>query len=210
MKTEGTVFERTYKDYLEQLKGLSFESIAQKLGAKIEGQTLKIQLFNMEYAVSSQCIADPWGKKPSYDICVILCKYLLLCPDESPKKYDWVSFRDLKDSGPLINYFTQDVERSIASQFSGKIDDLKKASDLIGAYPSAIDVKYDISLLFNALPKIPVMMLYNDTDDEFSATCSVLFEQRVEAYLDAECIAMLGRHLFNRLKMACHIMPHAT
>jgi hypothetical protein len=49
---------------------------------------------------------------------------------------------------------------------------------------------------------IPVMMLYNDKDEEFSATCSVLFGRRPEKYLDAECIAMLSWQLLSRLRKA--------
>ncbi|CAN2041866.1 hypothetical protein GMMP15_50054 [Candidatus Magnetomoraceae bacterium gMMP-15] len=45
-------------------------------------------------------------------------------------------------------------------------------------------------------------MLFNDADDEFEAKCSVLFERRAEKYLDLECLAMLGRHLFTCLKKA--------
>jgi len=45
-------------------------------------------------------------------------------------------------------------------------------------------------------------MLFNDADDEFSATCSVLFEQRAENYLDPECLAMVGRRLCTNLKNA--------
>jgi len=43
-------------------------------------------------------------------------------------------------------------------------------------------------------------MLYNDADDEFPATCSVLFERRAERYLDPECLAMVGALLFASLK----------
>jgi len=39
---------------------------------------------------------------------------------------------------------------------------------------------------------IPNIMLFNDKDDEFLAKCTVLFESRVEKYLDAECRAMIG------------------
>jgi len=202
MQTEETVFERTYKNYLEQLKGITFESTAPKLGAKIDGDVIKIQLFKSDYKVSVEKITGPSGEKPTYDICVLLSKYLLLCPDESPKNYDWVSFRNLKDSGPLINYSTNEVERAIASYFSEKINDLKKASNLLGGYPPALVVDYDFSIQFDALPMIPVMMLYNDMDEEFSAKCSVLFESRAEKYLDAECIAMLGWQLFFRLRKA--------
>jgi len=202
MQTEETVFERTYKNYLAQLRGISFESIAPKLGAKIEANALKIPLFKSDYEVSVEKITGPSGEKPTHDICVILSKYLLLCPDKSPKNNDWVSFRNFKDSGPLINYFTNDVERPIASYFSEKLDDLKKASSILGGYPPVLDVKYDLSIQFDALPMIPVIMLYNDMDEEFSAKCSVLFESRAEKYLDAECIAMLGWRLFSRLRKA--------
>ena len=202
MQTKETVFEKTYRNYLAQLGEISFESIAHDLGAKIEGSRIKIPLFINEYALSSEAITDPSGKKPAHDICVILCKYVLLCPHIPPEEHNWVSFRNFKDSGPLISYFTNDVERAIGSYFSGRLNDLKKASDILGGYPADLEVKYDLAVGFDALPKIPVIMLYNDVDEEFSAKCSVLFESRAEKYLDAECIAMIGWQLFSHLKKA--------
>ncbi|MBF0224895.1 MAG: DUF3786 domain-containing protein [Desulfobacterales bacterium] len=202
MQTKETVFEKTYKNYLEQLRSISFESISQKLGVKIKGNTIKIPLYKSDYEVSFEKITSASGEKPTHDICVILSKYILLCPDKPPKNNDWVSFRNFKDSGPLITYFKNDVECTIASYFSEKLDDLKKASNLLGGYPPVLDVKYDFSIQFDALPMIPVIMLYNDRDEEFPAQCSVLFESRAEKYLDAECIAMLGRQLFSRLKIS--------
>lgn len=202
MQTEETVFEKTYQNYLEQLREISFKSIARDLGAKIEGNQITIPLFTNEYEVSVEGIADPQGQKPPHDICVILCKYILRCPDTPPKEQGWVSFRNFKDSGPLIGYFTHDVEHAISACFSGRLNDLKKASDALGGYPAGLEVKYDLAVQFDALPKIPVMMLYNDEDEEFSATCSILFEARAEKYLDAECIAMIGWQLFSHLKKA--------
>lgn len=134
------------------------------------------------------------------DICVILCKYILLCPQIPPKGQDWVSFRDLKDSGPLTSYFVNDVERAIATQFNGRLCDMQNASRTLKGYSPGIEVSYDLSIQFDALPKVPVVMLFNDADDEFSATCSVLFEKRAENYLDPECLAMVGRCLFTYLK----------
>ena len=113
MQAKETVFEKTYQNYLQQLKIISFESIADNLGVKTEGNRIKIPLFLTEYAVSSEGIADPAGKKPTHDICVILCKYILRCPGIPPKERAWVSFKDFKDSGPLINYFTNSVERAM-------------------------------------------------------------------------------------------------
>jgi hypothetical protein len=53
---------------------------------------------------------------------------------------------------------------------------------------------------FTALPKIPVLMLFNDADEEFHAQCAVLFERRAENYLDMECLAMVGMLRFEYLK----------
>ena len=202
METEETVFEKNYKDYLAQIENISLKSIALNLGGKVQGCVIEIPLFGENYEVSSAGIIGPAGKTPTYDICVILSKYLLLCPDEPPKQDEWVSFRDLKDSGPLINYFSNDVENSIAAYFKGKLDGLRKASKALSGYPPDLDVRYDIAMQFDALPRIPVIIFFNDADEEFSEKCSVLFEKRAERYLDAECIAMLGREFFRHLKRA--------
>ncbi|MBW1738733.1 MAG: DUF3786 domain-containing protein [Deltaproteobacteria bacterium] len=128
--------------------------------------------------------------------------YLLLCPDIFPKEKEWVSFRGLKDSGPLTKYFANDVERAISTYFTGRLGEMEEASKILGGYTPAIEVTYDLSMQFDALPQVPVIMLYNDADDEFPAKCSILFERRAENYLDAECIAMVGRLLFTYLKKA--------
>jgi len=124
------------------------------------------------------------------DICVILCKYILLCPQIPPKEKDWVSFRDLKDSGPLTSYFANDVERAIAVHFNGRLSDMKNAGRTLKGYSPDIEVSYDLSMQFDALPKVPVVMLFNDADDEFPAKCAVLFETRAENYLDSECLPL--------------------
>jgi hypothetical protein len=93
-----------------------------------------------------------------------------------------------------------EVERAIGSCFSGGLDELMNASRRLGGYAPAIDVKNDFAVQFDALPRVPVIMLYNDADEEFPAKCTILFESRAEKYLDAECIAMLGSQLFRQLK----------
>lgn len=202
MEGEETVFDRNYEDYLAQLENIPIESIAPNLGGKVENGVIKIPLFGIDYDVSVSGITDPYGNKPTYDVCVVLSKYLLLCPEAPQRCAEWVSFRDLKDSGPLTNYFNNDVERSIASYFKGNIEGLKKSGKSISGYRPNLDVNYDFTMQFDALPKIPAILLFNDADEEFSAKCSVLFERRAEKYLDAECIAMLGWQLFNHLRKA--------
>ena len=78
MTSKNSVFEKTYKDYIAQVAGIDFKSIEQKLGVQVEGNEIIIPLFGRPHKVSENGITDPSGKQPSLDICVILCKYLLL------------------------------------------------------------------------------------------------------------------------------------
>jgi len=202
MTNKENVFKKTYEKYLAQVDGIAFNLVKQKLGAEAEKNKIIIPLFGKPYEISAAGISDPGGKQPMFDICVILCKYILLCPQISPKGKDWVSFRDLKDSGPLTSYFVNDVEQAIATQFNGRLGDMKNACRTLKGYSQDIEVSYDLSMQFGALPKVPVVMLFNDADDEFSASCSVLFQRRAENYLDPECLAMVGRCLFTYLEKA--------
>jgi hypothetical protein len=55
-------------------------------------------------------------------------------------------------------------------------------------------------MILYPLPKVPVLLLFDDVDEEFPAQCKVLFERRAEHYLDPECLAIIGRLLNNFLK----------
>jgi hypothetical protein len=118
-----------------------------------------------------------------------------MCPEILPPGRQWVNFRDLKDSGPLTVYFRDNAEKVIVDRFSGNTEILKSCMTSLNGYVPDLDVTYDLVMAVDALPKIPLVLLFNDADDTFPAECSILFEQTVESYLDAECIAMLGAQL---------------
>ena len=210
------MFEQTYKYYLKQISEINLESVAGKLGARYEDNTLKVRFFQSEYTISAQGIIDASGKKPSHDICVILSKYILLCPanrperqskiqldsqlDSQPDSQEWVSYRNFKNSAPLHHYFNKEVEGAITALVANQLSFLDKASKLLGGSLSSLRISYDFAALFNALPKVPLILLYNTPDEEFPADCFILFQAQCEQYLDCESIAMLGRQLYISLK----------
>jgi hypothetical protein len=200
MNGKSTVFEKTYRDYLAQISRIKLKSTEERLGIRVVDQAAEVPLYNDPYRVSKAGIVDQSGQRPAFDVCVILCKYLLLCPSGMPTESEWVTYRGLKDGGPLTTYFLNDVERPIAREYSKRLEVLARVAKPLGGYRPKIELSCDLSLQFDALPRVPVLMVYNDADDEFPATCSVLFEKRAEHYLDAECLAILGRLLHTKLK----------
>ncbi len=199
---KSSVFEETYNNYLAQIAELDFKKIADQLGAEMAGDELVIPFFGKPHRISAAGITAPSGSRPNFSVCVVLFKYLLLCPDHDPIENDWVSFKDFKDSAPFSGAFVNYTEAPLAKYFSGRLKDLEAACRGIHGHPPVAKFSYDLCMQFKALPKIPILMLFNDADDEFSAHCMVLFERRAENYLDMECLAMVGMLLFEYLKPA--------
>jgi len=51
----------------------------------------------------------------------------------------------------------------------------------------------------DALPRISLLLLYNDCDEEFPAQCTVLFQKHAEFYLDPESLVMTSAGLAKQL-----------
>lgn len=192
MKNKSPVFEQHYEFYLGQIQNLSLVDIAENLGVKFADDGMTLPFLGKNYKISHEGILDQSGKRPSYAMCVLFFKYLLTSPKTIYSETPWSSYKDFLDAGPLIGFFSNDVEKTIVTYFTGKTRDLKKACESLGGKEEQMDIAYDLAMQLTALPKIPMLLLFNDADDEFPGRCSVLFRKNVENYLDMESVAILG------------------
>ena len=197
---KASVFKETYQSYLDQIGQIDLDSIAEKLGGRVEKDEMVISFFGQPYRISSRGITDPFGKQPPMGISVVLCKYLLLCPDIPSLDKEWVSYRDFKNTAPLVHSFINHTERPIVQNYSNRLKDLVAACEKLGGRDPGLNLNYQLIMILYPLPKVPLLLLFDDVDEEFPAQCKVLFERRAEHYLDPECLAIIGRLLNNFLK----------
>jgi hypothetical protein len=197
---QSKAFAETYAYYVKQIAALDLSALAPRLGAKVNRGTIMVSFFGRPFTIGPRGISGPSGRRPSFDTCIVLFKYVLLSPSRQPEGAVWSAFRDFKDSGPLTAFFVNDVERRIADHFAGRPQALASAGQNIGGRPPALDLTYDVCLQFEPLARVPLLLLFNDRDEEFPAQSSVLFEKRAQHYLDAECLAILGGLLYAQLK----------
>jgi hypothetical protein len=203
MEKLNPVFENNYKGYLEALTGLDLSIRCSILDISFDEdrKTVEIPFFGNIYRVARDNVVNADGKRPDYGICVILLKYLLMCPRQIPIEDDWISYRDFKDSGLSLDVsFSDHARRAITDQYSGQKGALENATVALGGTLLESDYPYDVAAMFRVLPRVPVLLLFNDVDDEFPAKTSILFERRAERFLDVECLAMVGGYLFDKLK----------
>ena len=197
---KAAVFEETYHEYLEQIATLDLPKLQDILGIDIQGDEAVIPLYHTRYRVSSSGIVDEKGKKPRLSVCVILCKYLLMCPEAIPAASGLATFKDFKDAGPLIQFFDNTVQGDVARSFGGNVAALEDACTRLGGTPVEDDWSYQVKYCFSGLPRVPVYFLFNDEEEGFPAQCTMLFERRAEAFLDMESVAMLAGSLTSMLR----------
>lgn len=193
------VFDETYRRYLKEIQQIDFLAKAEALGVTIDNNSLKIPLYDKIYRFGADGIVVDEQEVLTPAVQVMICKYILTCPQQIPAmKYTLMTYREFKDAGPLISYFTTNTNKTIESTFSGNLEGLKKRGQDIGGKPLDSDI-YDLSMEFLAFPRVPVVVNFNDRDDLFSATCSVLYRSSAAYFLDMECLAMTGTLLTGKL-----------
>lgn len=86
----------------------------------------------------------------------------------------------MKGAGVLTSAFTENTQKIINTAFAGHLQSLKNASATLGG-----EIKnhpgYDLSILFHALPRIPIVLHFNDAELGFqlSAPSSVTETPRI-------------------------------
>ena len=191
---KAEVFEVTYHKYLEQIADIDFLSRAGILGARMIDGTLEIPFYGEPHRVSTAGVFDATGQRATFAVSVLLCCYILQCPEAEPEPGEWVTYREFKDAGPLTSYFTTNTNKIIETTFAGQIDMLRSACRKMGG--SAIKAPaFDVAFMFQMLPRVPVFFRFNDQDDMFPAQTSILFRHSAEKHIDMECLAIGGTYL---------------
>lgn len=194
------VFDGIYEEYLRQIASLDMAATGERLGLALDGEFLLVPFFGISHRVSAKAMVDAKNRRPIHSVCVILAKYLIMCPKEEPPGSEWITYREFKDASPFVGGFQTHAEKSIAESFSGKLPQLAAAARVLAGETLETEVRADLSIRFQALPKVPMLMLFNDRDEDFPAQCTLLFERRAQHYLDMECLAMTGWVLASLLK----------
>jgi hypothetical protein len=189
---KAPIFQQIYRDYLKQLSRVDLQTIADRSAVEIEGDSILIPLFNQLYKISPRGIMDSSGEEPPHAIKVVLCQYLLHTPIVEPEGEDWVSYKDFKDASPFVEGFQNNTEKVITKNFAGKLEVLRRACVQLGGRDPGLGWGYQLSMKFDPLPHVPILLLFNDADEEFQAQCLLLFERRAEKFLDMESLAILA------------------
>lgn len=201
MSQRAPVFAKIINDYLAQIAGIDDRGhVCSALGISAGDDGYRIPFFQRTYTVGPDRIVDEKGKILNHTVSVILCKYLLLCPRQPSNDCSLATYKDFKDAAPYVGGFRNTVEVPIARYFENNLQELERRCRYLGGETFDTEVSCQLAMKFQALPKVPVILLFNDADEEFPAQAMLLLQKNASSYLDMECLAMVGGVVAHRLQ----------
>lgn len=194
----GDNYDLVYDNLLKRLGDINLSTTVPRLGGYEEENHLFMTFLGRPIQVSRQGLRGARGEEPDVSTRIVLCHYLLR-GGQGKISGEWVSYRDFKDSGFFIANLQANVEERVARYFSGRLEDLEKAAMRLHGKTYPVRQADEGCYVFQALPKIPLLLAFYDRDDEFPASAKLLFDRSAAIWLDMECLAALGYILADRL-----------
>jgi len=116
----------------------------------------------------------------------------------TPPGENWRGLEQFPSTISKIKSMREHVEIPLVKRFKGKPDELRKAARSLGGMEIKDQkLSADVALLFRPLPRVPVLLLFWDEEEEetFDAQVKLLFDETITEHLDLESIIFLSERL---------------
>lgn len=125
-----------------------------------------------------------------------LVTYYLVTSDGTPAADKWIAFTELPDGRFYTKAFQGYTGRELAQAFG---NDIKRFSETAVAKGGVADPFAAAAFRFQALPKVPILAVCWQGDEDFPASYNILFDAHTSHHLATDACAILGSMLSGRL-----------
>jgi hypothetical protein len=120
---------------------------------------------------------------------ILILHYLNGSKVENPTG-EWIAYQDIPSAKFYLDAFSRRVKYPLVSTFGEAPARLAAAAE--ERYGATTSSHGDVSVIVQALPKVPVMMVIWKGDEEFPPDGTILFDSSIKDILSAEDIAELS------------------
>lgn len=196
--------EKRLKELRDQLQLLDPHELAYRTGTSynpleiLEGEFRFLYWQNMVSLTFPGFIACKFDTQKELSIFdqTLMAYYFVTCDGFTPSG-NWISFSELPD-GRFYDYTFQGYSgHQVAEAFGNELDLFSKAAIKLGGeeWTSWGDAHYR----FQALPYVPLLVVYQLGDDEFPPSCKILYDAAVRHHLPTDVCALIGSSLARQL-----------
>lgn len=184
------------KNNLEKTLKLAEEQLIHHNNKNYDKEFITFPYLNMTIKVNMktgkiQCLEKQLNLQEQILIVHYLNNYLI--NDESIDDDDTlISFKELSGGEMYLTPFTNRVIKPLINKFSNNLDEFQLAGEKLGGQL----VSYgDKSIQLQVFPKVKLIYVLWEGDEEFSANGTVLFNHSIIKYLSTEDIAVLASQI---------------
>ncbi|ADK83458.1 conserved hypothetical protein [Desulfarculus baarsii DSM 2075] len=201
-----TNYEKVYQELIPRLAAADLAGNAAALGLERQGEDVIAPVFGRRFIVGAAGVRQADGQ-PGGMIHRIALAYYLTHGGNGQPAGRFAPYRELPGGADFARSLGQIVDARIAQSFSGRTATLEAACLALGGRGLAgQEISCDVGHVFEALPKIPMMLTFYDADDEFPAEAKVFYDAAAPNFLDLECLASLGMILALELERAAEAL----
>lgn len=162
--------------------------------------TFNIPLWGSKFELSFPefVASNPLEGKPAAPHIELLLLYYFSTADGTSIKEQWISFADLPGGRFYNQAFQGYTGRELTKAFQSDQNAFTQAARRFDGQPVP-GAPGDLAFHFQALPRVPVLLVYWEGDEDFPPTYQVLFDEAASHYLPTDACAILGSSLTNRL-----------
>jgi hypothetical protein len=111
---------------------------------------------------------------------------------------NWLGLEQIPNTVSKIKSMRDHVEAPLIAHFTGKSEALRQAGLQLGGVEAAgADPSSDVAILFQPMPRVPILLVFWDAhqEDGFGARVKLLFDKTITEHLDIESILFLSERL---------------
>ncbi len=180
---------------------MKLEDLPGRIGGEIvvveDREGLKLPYFNGHVFICGLDIRKMEGHALTRWEQVFLLNHLAQGGSVVPRGH-WKGFVQFPNTVSKVITLTKQVEEPLSEKFSGKKDELLERSRAIGGQLVAdMEGSADAAILFNPLPRVPVVLLFWDRspEEDFKGQVRLMFDETATEHLDIESMVFLSERL---------------
>ncbi len=197
----------------ERLSGLRDElrrkanpqTLAADSGAEFQAANgraeIRLSLFGKPVSVTFPDLVPVEARsgQPLPDALQALILFYLSTADGAPLEGRWIAFADLPDGRFYNQAFQGYSGNELVKYFGDDLTALEQAARKLNGLKIAYG---DAAFAFHVLPRLTLAVVYHLGDEDFPATCKILFDASASHYLPTDVCAILGSMLTKKLVTA--------
>ncbi len=191
-------YDAVLAELLEEARARNAGAAAPVLGGSFNDGSATVPLFGEQCTLTDGGVYKGSARLDTIGSILVL-RYLLTAGDDSLRNA-WVPYRDLRDGAQFASYIKANIEDRLANVFGGKQPLLRERLQTLDAKLYRSESNPDVAAALYPFPKVPLLILFWDKDEEFGASFQFLFDESAASFLDMEALAVLLEYASQKLQ----------